>query len=301
MRRLLLASIATVAALATVTSTVWASPLKVCVPKREGVAMLTPKHGKCKHGYALDTFGEEGKTGATGATGAEGKPGATGHTGPEGKPGTDAGTGLSASELETLKSVLPYIKYVASGVGGKPTIQFSAVNVQVVDGEGNTEATNGEGNLVIGYDEDTGGHEQTGSHNLILGEEQTFTSFGGILAGYADAITSPFASVTGGRYDKATGYASSVSGGYENSAEEEFSSVSGGDRNKADNIAASVSGGYQDDASGVRSAVDGGENNKATGQSSVVLGGLENVAVGKFSVVYGGKAHKVEAETGVEG
>ena len=37
---------------------------------------------------------------------------------------------------------------------------------------------------MIGYDKNEGKHEQTGSHNLILGEEQTFTSYGGVLAGF---------------------------------------------------------------------------------------------------------------------
>ena len=46
------------------------------------------------------------------------------------------------------------------------------MNVQVVNGEGKSETTNGEGNLVIGYDEDKGGHPQDGSHNLVLGEER---------------------------------------------------------------------------------------------------------------------------------
>src|SRR4051794_1071846 len=44
--------------------------------------------------------------------------------------------------------------YVPSGVGGKPTVQFAAVNVQVVSGSGSTTGTlNGEGNLVVGYAE----------------------------------------------------------------------------------------------------------------------------------------------------
>ncbi len=38
---------------------------------------------------------------------------------------------LSKSEQETLKSILPYVKYVATGVGGKPTIQFSGANVHI--------------------------------------------------------------------------------------------------------------------------------------------------------------------------
>ena len=48
--------------------------------------------------------------------------------------------------------------YVASGVGTKPTVQLSAVNLQVVDGAGTTNTINGELYIVIGYAEDTTKH-----------------------------------------------------------------------------------------------------------------------------------------------
>lgn len=149
--------------------TATAATLKVCAPKREGSAVVTPTHGNCKKGYALTTLGAEAREGKRGESGAEGKPGPEGKGGPEGKAGTEGNTGpegkagpegvteLSSDELATLKEILPYIKYVASGVAGKPTIQFSAVNVQVLSGAGSTKAAvNGEGNLVVGYDEDAG-------------------------------------------------------------------------------------------------------------------------------------------------
>jgi hypothetical protein len=41
-----------------------------------------------------------------------------------------------SAELQKLDKLLPHVNYVESGVGGKPTIQFSGVNVQVVNGEG---------------------------------------------------------------------------------------------------------------------------------------------------------------------
>src|SRR5205807_3873238 len=43
--------------------------------------------------------------------------------------------------------------YVSSGVGGKPTVKFSAVNVQILNGAGSTASLNGTGNMVVGYDE----------------------------------------------------------------------------------------------------------------------------------------------------
>ena len=115
-----------------------ASGLKTCVPKKEGSAFLTPKHGKCNKGYKLTLLGAEGQTGALGKAGAEGKPGAEGKAGHEGKTGPEGNLGLTSGELETLRSVLPHMSYAASGIGGKPTIRFSAVNVQIVNGVGKT-------------------------------------------------------------------------------------------------------------------------------------------------------------------
>src|SRR3954468_6203979 len=79
--------------------------------------------------------------------------------------------------------------YVNPGVGGKPTVQFPAVNVQIINGAGATPALNGTGNLVIGYDESPGA--QSGSHNLVLGTGQSFTSFGGLVGGLSNTISGP--------------------------------------------------------------------------------------------------------------
>jgi hypothetical protein len=46
--------------------------------------------------------------------------------------------GSGAGELETLNKILPHLSYLERGVGGKPTVQFSGVNVQVVSGAGKT-------------------------------------------------------------------------------------------------------------------------------------------------------------------
>ena len=164
---------------------------------------------------------------------------------------------LPEAEEETLAAILTYEKYVASGVGGKPTIQVSGANLQVVNGEGKTASANGEGNLVIGYDENPGTKRgkpglQTGSHDLILGEEQEFTTYGGILAGYWNTITGPFASVTGGASNSATGQWASISGGGGNTASGQTSSVSGGNINTASGELSSAGGGFDDSPSGSR-------------------------------------------------
>jgi hypothetical protein len=162
------------------------------------------------------------------------------------------------AELAKLDRLLPHVNYVESGVGGKPTIQFSGVNVQILNGEGKTATTNGAGNLVIGYDE-AFGKLQTGSHDLILGEEQQFTSYAGIIAGWRNTVEAPFASITAGESNFAKGNYSAVSGGELNTASGEASWVGAGVKNTASGMKASVSGGFTNTASGSRASIFGGK------------------------------------------
>ncbi|HME02298.1 MAG TPA: hypothetical protein VKG38_04630, partial [Solirubrobacteraceae bacterium] len=181
------------------------------------------------------------------------------------------------------KSILPHMTYVASGVGGKPTVQFSGVNVQVVNGEGKTATKNGAGNLILGYDEDLAAHPQTGSHDLILGTEQEFTTYGGIDAGNANAITAPFASVSGGFHNTASGEAASVSGGRQNISSGVFASISGGNNNTASGRWASISGGESNTVTVGRAWIGGGLGNEVFD-----LAGEE----GEFAAIFGGKENK---------
>ena len=146
---------------------------KLCIPEAENAATVTPTKGACAAKYNLVELGAEGKEGKTGSQGAPGK---------EGKEGTFAG--LTAAEKETLLAVLPYVKFVKEGVDKKPTIKFSGANMQVVSGAAKEAEINGLGNLIVGNDEEPG--TQTGSNNLLLGTfKQSFTSYGGFLAGNA--------------------------------------------------------------------------------------------------------------------
>jgi len=51
------------------------------------------------------------------------------------------------AEQEKLISILPHINYEASGIDKQPTIQFSGVNLQVINGTGAESTLNGAGNL----------------------------------------------------------------------------------------------------------------------------------------------------------
>ncbi len=152
---------------------------------------------------------------------------------------------------------------------GYDTAEFTGVNVQINDGTGTTQGTtNGLGNLQIGYNDNTGSaiffcsdnaysnesdctsnggtwdkNITTGSHNLIVGDDHSYTSHGAIVAGFANISNDRFSSVLGGWRNLAAGNVSTVSGGSYNIANGSITSVSGGNSNAAVGNRSSVSGG----------------------------------------------------------
>jgi hypothetical protein len=208
------------------------------------------------------------------------------------------------------------------------TALFSGVNVQIVNGLGNTETTNGTGNLIVGYNETNpgtgmplllicsdgayldqasctanggvwGANQRTGSHNLVIGTWHSYTQYGGVVAGHSNAINRGYANVTGGGFNIASGFLSSVSGGgarpsftgpfqQGNIASGDYSSVSGGTINTASGYVSSISGGTINLASSYFSSVTGGAGNLASGFASSVTGGSGNNASGSSSSISGG-------------
>jgi hypothetical protein len=110
------------------------------------------------------------------------------------------------------------------------TVRFTGVNVQIVSGSGATDgAVNGMGNLIVGYNEPRGGgNTRTGSHNVVVGTQNNFSRFGGIVVGKFNEIGGDYASVLAGNQNTASNRYSSVSGGENNVASGTASSVSGG-------------------------------------------------------------------------
>jgi hypothetical protein len=85
--------------------------------------------------------------------------------------------------------------------------------VQVVSGSGATDAVNGKGNLIVGYNRATFGQVRTGSNNLIVGDEHEYTSYAGLVVGFHNTISGASASVSGGVNNTASANGASVSGG----------------------------------------------------------------------------------------
>jgi hypothetical protein len=208
--------------------------------------------------------------------------------------GAAASAKLGAAEVKEVKELLKYVTVVPSGVDGKPTILVKAANVQIESGTGSEEATpNGEGNLIVGYDErDPSPTEaQTGSNNLILGSFQEYTSFGALLGGKGNTSSAGFTTVFGWE-NAASGYTASVTGGLDNKASETAASVSGGFGNTAKGEQASVSGGEKNEALGENASVSGGEGNKAKGRNASVSGGNVNEVTELDASVSGGYKNK---------
>jgi len=177
-------------------------------------------------------------------------------------------------------------------------VVFEKCNVYIRSGSGGTDgAVNGLGNLIIGYNETSSENiKRTGSHNLVIGPEHAYASFGGLVAGRENTISAPAASVTGGRLNTASGLGASVSGGSGNTASKDFASVSGGKSNEAKGLNASVSGGTSNSAQGDFSSVAGGSDNAASGFAASISGGSGNEAKGNYTSVSGGKQRDAVAQ-----
>jgi hypothetical protein len=147
-----------------------------------------------------------------------------------------------SGDLETLDRLLPHLKFQEEGVGGKPTIQVTGANLQIVSGSGKTNGpVNGAGNLIIGYDDEAecgtellfcavGPRPHTGSHNLVLGTGQGYTSWGAILGGVDNRATAEGTFVLGD-HNVVSGPGSSISGGFHGMASGIGDSISGGGAN----------------------------------------------------------------------
>ena len=225
MRRMLVvvAAIATLV-LAAGAGTALAAGQQLCIGGPSRAVLTQNASGACKDGYTPVTLATQDEVTAL-----------------QGQVTTlQSENSTLTSEVSALQTTLSKVSYDPTGLNGKPTLQISGANLQIVSGSGYTYGNvNGLGNLIIGYDENPDNASQTGSHDLILGDFQTFTSYGGIIGGQHNALTGPFSAVFG-QTNTASGEASSVSGGAGNIASGEWSSVLGGEGNTAGGSCQSV-------------------------------------------------------------
>src|SRR5262245_35473180 len=125
-----------------------------------------------------------------------------------------------SAEYRAARKRLAALEYKLQYVSGGPNeVVITGANLRIVNGLGDTETTNGLGNLIVGYNESRGvffpdmSDNRTGSHNVVVGRGLNFSSFGGLVIGQFSEISGVFASVCGGGFSTASGAGSSVSGG----------------------------------------------------------------------------------------
>jgi hypothetical protein len=200
--------------------------------------------------------------------------------------------------ITALKASNDYLRSLLQNASLLGQDMYVTGNLHIVNGLGSTETVNGYGNLIVGYNELRGDRtdKRTGSHNIVVGMNHNFSSYGGLVVGYSNTISGSFASVSGGVGNNGSGLGASVSGGFSNTASGVNSSVSGGVGNTGNGPSASVSGGLSNTASGVNSSVSGGQSNFATDRSSSVSGGYGNSAFGFASSISGGQSLGVESD-----
>lgn len=241
------------------------------------------------------------------------------------------------------------VRVIEGELGGLPGPHwiFSGCNVHVRAKNLATDATpNGLGNLIVGYNEgrcrsldsdipsdnpnQPGGFPDAcltdeecgegrfcdftgrqGSHNLVVGHQHGYPSFGAILGGRLNVASGRHATVAGGDTNRASGEFASVAGGSLNHAAGRASQVTGGIRNVASGERSTVVGGgglgpvliegpedsvdCPNRAEGLYSVVVGGCGNVAGARSTAVLGGHGNTANGQYSAVTGGSFNRAAA------
>lgn len=222
---------------------------------------------------------------------------------------------LTAEQAEILSHLS--IVHLDDGQGGLvKTIRFTGVNVQIVNGLGATNGrpedpsdpsivvTNGVGNLLIGYHEAASTPIRTGSHNIVCGVENAYSSCGTVVSGGGNRTSAPYSLATG-LFNAATSKYAAVVGGESNTSGAPGSVVIGGQRNKAGGsyyppANAVVVGGFENEAQSGHSVVAGGTFNKTLPSSgqSLVGGGVSNVAWSSASAVIGGQGNVADGDYG---
>jgi len=192
---------------------------------------------------------------------------------------------LLQAEVDDLENEIVYDLGDYVSVSTSRNIVYVAdANLHIRDGSGGTDgSTNGLGNLIIGYDEDDGADDKSGSHNIILGEDHSYSGYGGIVSGHNNTISGRDASAIGGQTNTVTG---------------DNAVTIGGQTTLVDGWSAAALGGTGNIASGLTAAIVGGQDNEALSSQSVVVAGRENISDGGSALIAGGEDNFTDASRG---
>ncbi len=131
-------------------------------------------------------------------------------------------------------------------------VVIDGANLRIVNGTGRTHQLNGFGNLLIGYDAECSACDRVGSHNIVLGIDNIYSSHSGLVNGTENQLLEAHATVLGGS---------------ENTAQDSSVCI----------------GGTENDAIGLGAVVIGGSRNQAKGHGSTVVGGVGKTADERYN------------------
>jgi hypothetical protein len=213
----------------------------------------------------------------------------------QGGKNADLAARLTALEAKVaaLEAKLQYVTVSGS------EMYITGANLNIRSGAGWTGATNGKGNLVIGYNEGAADATRTGSHNFIMGGYNSYSSVCGIISGDYNQALGPFASLISSNNVIATvdsQYASSMSSDnctMSSAFDSMMSAINcdifasyggmvGGSSNK-------IYGSYSVLLSGQSNEIKPGALNSSIlgGNSNQMWGDLSTILAGHFNVMHG--------------
>jgi hypothetical protein len=138
-----------------------------------------------------------------------------------------AAAAKDALDSANYVSVLKKLLLVDNG-----DLVVSGANLFIQNGLGQTKL-NGKGNLIVGYQD--GGWEnyvpeRTGSHNLIVGDDHAYASYGCVVFGMKNTCRAPYATILGGQENEVlpSGLLATVAGGSRNKVNCDHSQLLGG-------------------------------------------------------------------------
>lgn len=194
----------------------------------------------------------------------------------------------------TLDSRVAALEHkLANVVASSDAITVTGANLYVLNGTGTTDGEpNGLGNLTVGYNnvtEFTRIVERSGSHMLVVGDDNNYIGYGGLVVGKGNSTGGAYASIVGGIGNVTGGDLSAIVGGVQNQARGEASTIVGSQAAQSFGRHSTAVGGYGSLARGDGSSVVGGESNQAEGERSALFGGGSNLAQGARATVLGGR------------
>ncbi|MFZ4508199.1 MAG: hypothetical protein ACOYON_10950 [Fimbriimonas sp.] len=177
------------------------------------------------------------------------------------------------------------------------TTRFIGTNLQIMKDSGNSLTPNGLGNLLVGYNAlrtDGKPTPRTGSHNIVLGNENAYASSMGFVGGYRNSIDRLFSTILTGRDgiistadvypafnaiitgkdQRIRGHFSTLLTGVHNVVDADFCGILAGDDNKID--------------SGENSLILSGHQNRSYGFLNVLISGSNSAVYGSGNVIGSG-------------